>query len=157
MKVIVKRIFNCPTYCISHIYVDDKYICDGIEDMDRMLDQNMEVKQILKIKVPNKTAIPIGKYKLTLNIESPTFKKYKYYTDFCKAKLPRVLNVPGWDGILIHRGVDEKNSAGCLIVGYNKIKGKVINSQEAFEKLYNILKTANNKGENIYIEYTRTY
>ena len=71
--------------------------------------------------------------------------------------MPRVLNVPGYDGILIHRGVDEKNSAGCLIVGYNKIKGKVTNSQEAFEKLYNILKTANNKGENIYIEYTRTY
>ena len=76
---------------------------------------------------------------------------------FCGAKLPRVLEVPGYEGILIHKGVDENSTAGCLIVGYNKVKGKVINSQEAFEKLYEILKVAKNKGEKIEIEYTRTY
>ena len=157
MLVNVKRIFNNNNYCISHIYVDGEYICDGIEDTDRMLDQSMSISEIMKIKVPRKTAIPTGKYRLTLNIVSPKFQKYKYYMFFCSAKMPRVLEVPGYEGILIHKGVDQNSSAGCLIVGYNKIKGKVINSQEAFEKLYEILNTANKKGEKIEIEYIRTY
>ena len=46
MKVEVKRIFNCSTYCISHVYIDGKYICDGIEDTDRMLDNSMDEKYI---------------------------------------------------------------------------------------------------------------
>ena len=157
MIVTVKRIFNCNKYCISHIYIDGEYICDGIEDTDRMLNNEMGLSEIMKIKVPRKTAIPTGKYRLTLNVVSPKFQKYKYYMFFCSAKMPRVLEVPGYEGILIHKGVDQNSSAGCLIVGYNKIKGKVINSQEAFEKLYEILNTANKKGEKIEIEYIRTY
>lgn len=142
MKILLKRIYNCTKYCIGHLYVDDQYICDTIEDQDRMLDSSMSTDLIYKIKVPRQTAIPTGKYKVTLNVRSPKFSKYKYYMLFCHGKVPRILNVPGFDGILIHRGVDEKSSAGCIIVGYNKVKGKVVNSQEAFEKLYNILKTS---------------
>jgi len=157
MNIKVERIYNNSNYCISHIYVDGEYVCDGIEDTDRMLNNEMTLGEIMKIKVPRKTAIPTGKYRLTLNVVSPKFQKYKYYMFFCSAKMPRVLNVPGYEGILIHKGVDQNSSAGCLIVGYNKIKGKVINSQEAFEKLYEILKVAKNKGEKIEIEYIRTY
>ena len=67
------------------------------------------------------------------------------------------MNVPGFDGILWHRGRTEKDSAGCLILGYNTIKGQVTNSQQAFEKLYKILQEANKNGEKITAEYTRTY
>ncbi len=108
-------------------------------------------------KVYGKSCVPVGEYDLTLNIVSPKFVQKAYYKKFCDGKLPRILNVPGFDGILMHRGKDEKSSAGCLILGYNTIKGQVTNSQKAFEKLYGILDEANKKGENITITVTRTY
>ena len=157
MTITVKRTYNCKTYCISHIYINDKYICDAIEDVDRMLDNSMPLSEIQSKKVYAKTAIPTGTYLLTLNVISPKFSKKPYYKNFCGGKLPRVLNVKGFDGILWHRGTSEKDSDGCLILGYNEVKGQVINSQQAFEKLYKILDEANKKGEKLYAQYIRTY
>lgn len=154
MTILVERVFNSPSYCISHVYVDGQYVCDAIEDTDRMLDQSQTVEYIKAHKIYKETAIPTGLYELTLNIPSPKYSKNKYYMDFCKAKLPRVLNVPAFDGILIHIGNTADDSAGCLIVGYNKVKGKVLNSKVAFEKFYKIISKAKDK---IYIRYTRKY
>lgn len=157
MIVTIKRTYNNDLYCISHIYVDGTYVCDGIEDTDRMLDDSMTTSEIQLKKVYAKTAIPTGTYSLNMNVTSPKFSKKPYYMNFCKGKLPRVMNVKGFDGILWHKGTTEKDSAGCLILGYNKVKGKVINSQQAFEKLYKILNEANKKGEKIYATYIRTW
>jgi len=157
MKVLVKRIFNNSMYCISHLYVDGAYVCDAIEDQDRGWHNGMSDAYIRNNKVYAKSAIPVGTYNLTMNVVSPKFYQKAYYKKFCGGRLPRVLNVPGFDGILIHKGNTERDSAGCLIVGYNTIKGQVTNSQKAFEKLYGILNEANKKGEKITIEYTRTY
>lgn len=157
MTIVIKRTYNCKTYCISHIYINNEYICDAIEDVDRMLDDSMTLSEIQSKKVYAQTAIPTGTYRLTLNVVSPKFSKKTYYKNFCGGKLPRVLNVKGFDGILWHRGSSEKDSAGCLILGYNKVKGQVINSQQAFEKLYKILDEANKKGEKLYAQYIRTY
>ncbi|WP_221412116.1 DUF5675 family protein [Dysgonomonas sp. ZJ279] len=38
-------------------------------------------------------------------------------------------------GILIHSGINEKDSAGCLIVGFNTVKGKVLQSRFTSDKL----------------------
>lgn len=158
MEILVKRIYNCSRYCISHIYINGEYVCDGIEDTDRMLDDSMTEQYIRSKKISCETAIPTGVYKMTINIISPKFSKKKYYMDFCGGKLPRLKNVKGFDGILWHRGNTEKDSAGCLILGYNKVKGKVINSQEAFEKVYNMLKSINKAtNEEIIVKYIRTY
>ena len=157
MKILVKRTFNNKLYCISHIYVDGVYVCDAIEDTDRGLDDSMSVSDIKKIKVYAQTAIPTGTYDLTIDIISPKFYQKPYYKSFCNGRVPRVLNVKGFDGILMHGGKDEKSSAGCLIVGYNTIKGRVTNSQQAFEKLYKLFKQAKDKKEKMRITYERTY
>ena len=157
MKILVKRTFNNKLYCISHIYVDGVYICDAIEDTDRGLDNSMSVSDIKKKKVYAQTAIPTGTYDLTIDIISPKFYQKPYYKSFCNGYVPRVLNVKGFDGILIHKGVNQNSSAGCLIVGYNTIKGQVTNTQQAFEKLYKLFKQAKNKKEKMTITYERTY
>lgn len=138
--MVLKRIYKGEDYTIGHIYIDGEYICDTIEDKDRGLTDQMSVQDIKKIKVANQTAIPTGTYKLTIDVVSPRFIKKLYYYSFCKGKLPRLLGVKGFDGILIHKGNTQKDSAGCIIVGYNKEKGKVINSQEAFEILYKTIR-----------------
>ena len=92
------------------------------------------------------------------SIESPKFSQYTYYKKYCKGYLPRLLNVPGYDGILIHRGSSANSSAGCIIVGFNTIKGKVTNSQKAWEKLMKeYLMPAKVLGEKITYTITRKY
>ena len=61
------------------------------------------------------------------------------------------MNVPGYDGILIHPGNTNKDTRGCLLVGENKVVGKVINSKDTFQKLYPKLKAASDRGERITI------
>ena len=68
--------------------------------------------------------------------------------DFCDGYVPRLINVPAFDGILIHIGNTARDSAGCILVGKNTVVGKVLNSTETFHKLYAVLKAA--KGD-IYI------
>ena len=158
MKLDLVRIYNCPTYCIGKLYVDGTYLCDTVEDYDRGLNQSMSNAEIAKIKVKRLTAIPIGTYDITMNVQSPKMSQYKYYADFCKGYLPRLLNVPGFDGILIHCGSSAGSSAGCLIVGYNTIKGKVTNSRKAWETLMkNHLLQAKKKNEKITITISRKY
>jgi len=65
-----------------------------------------------------------------------------------KRELPRLLNIKGFDGILIHRGNTAKDTSGCILVGENKEVGKVINSTEYELRLVKLLK----KYEHISIE-----
>ena len=148
MKLILERNWSKETYTIGKLYYIDedtkakRYIADTLEDADRRLDSSMSEDAIKKLKVYAETAIPSGTYQITLNTISPKYSKRKYYKDLCGGKVPRLLNVKGYDGVLIHIGNTNKDTAGCILVGENKVKGRVINSTKAFEKLYKILKSA---------------
>ena len=157
MKIELKRIYNCPKYCIGHIYVDGQYVCDSIEDVDRMLDQSMSEKDILKVKVKSQTAIPTGTYNVLMNVVSPKFSLKQYYMDVCKGRVPRLDNVKGFVGILMHCGRTQLDSAGCIIVGKNLVKGQVLQSKQCFEKLYHLMDISHRIGDRITITITRTY
>lgn len=148
MEIIVDRKYKKASYTISNLTINGKWFCNVVEDTDRNLDSTMSSEHIRKVKDANGngiTAIPKGTYKVTLDVVSPKFGKKDFYKKFCNGKLPRLLNVPGFEGVLIHCGNTAKDSAGCLILGYNKIKGGVINSQKAFELVYKeLLKDKNN-------------
>lgn len=139
MKILIDRKYKKTDYTISNLYIDSKYFCNVLEDTDRGLTQNSPLSEIKATKVYGKTAIPTGTYKVTLDVVSNRFKSSSFFQEVCGAKLPRLLNVPGFDGILIHTGNTAEDTDGCLIVGENKIKGKVVNSRETFKKLYSEL------------------
>ena len=152
MKLVVDRKWKKSTYTISNLYIDGVKFCNVIEDTDRNLSFNMNLNTIKSIKVKGKTAIPTGTYKVTLSVQSPKYTKSKTMMEFCKAYMPRLLNVPGWEGVLIHPGNTAADSEGCLIVGKNDAVGKVTNSTYWFKELYNRMKAASKKGETITIE-----
>lgn len=146
MEILVKRIAKKPKYTIGKLYIDEQYICDTLEDTDRDLNQNMSLEEIKKKKVYGETAIPTGTYKVDMNTISPKFKSRTWAKPY-GGKLPRLIEVPGYEGVLIHPGNKAEDSLGCVLVGENKVVGQVINSQASFKKVMNIL----TKGDNITI------
>lgn len=150
MELVLERIYKGDLYTIGKLYIDGVYQCDTLEDVDRNLNQEMSLEDIKKIKVYGKTAIPYGKYKVTLKQKSARFSKSNKYEQ-CKGYLPRLIDVPAFSGILIHIGNTAEDSNGCILVGQNLIKGKVINSTICFWALYQKLKTADDRGEKIWI------
>lgn len=155
MTLTLDRKYKLSTYTIGKLYIDGEYFCDTLEDKDRGLTDDMTVSEISKIKIKNETAIPTGTYSITLNIISPRFSVSSFYKQVCNGKLPRILNVKGFDGILIHvgEGINGKDlTSGCILVGKNTIKGGLTNSKECFKELYKLLKDRYNKGEKIIIK-----
>lgn len=153
MNIEVIRKHFKPSYTIGKLFINGEYFCDTLEDTDRGLTDTMTEEDILKVKVKGNTCIPYGKYEITLNIKSPkysNFTKYKYAA-FAEGKIPRLLNVKGFEGILIHAGNTADHTDGCILVGENKVKGQVINSQATWTNLYKLMKAANDKKEPITI------
>ena len=142
MELRLERKYKKERYTIGNLYVDGVWFCNTIEDRDRGLRQDMPLAANKRLKVKNETAIPTGRYRVTLGVKSPKMSQRPAY-DFCNGYVPRLVNVPAFDGILIHIGNTEKDSAGCIIVGENKVKGNVINSTETFRRLYDVLKKTN--------------
>lgn len=152
MKLVADRAWKQNTYTVSRLFVDGKRFYEVLEDKDRGLKQSDSKERIKSIKVPGETAIPRGTYAITLNVTSPKYAAVKWYWDFCRGKMPRLLNVPGFDGILIHPGSSALDSAGCLLCGRNTVKGKLTSSRETFKALYKKMEEAAKRGEEITIE-----
>lgn len=138
MELLLKRIAKRDKYTIGDLYIDGKWFSNTLEDTDRGLSQDMSLEEIKKIKVYGKTAIPTGTYKVNMNIISPKFKTRVWAKPY-NGMIPRLENVPGYEGILFHPGNSAEDSIGCILLGYNTVKGKVTQSQDTFHKLMAIL------------------
>lgn len=150
MKLLLKRIALRPTYTIGRLYVNGERFCDTLEDAVRDLNKNGKFDNGEK-KVYGQTAIPYGTYEITMKVQSPKFSQKSAYK-FCNGYLPRLLNVPEFEGVLIHIGNYPKDTEGCILVGKNTVVGAVMESTITFKKLYPILKSASDRGEKITIE-----
>jgi hypothetical protein len=141
MKLKLKRRFFAEEYTIGTLSIEGVQFCDTLEDKNRDHNKDGDLNDPGEGKVYAKTAIPFGTYKVIVD-RSPKFKR----------ELPRLLDVPHFEGILIHRGNTAKDSAGCILVGENKVKGQVINSTQHENELVKRLKSAIKKGEEVEIE-----
>ena len=141
MKLRLERIHLKDTYTIGKLYINDIYFCDTLEDKVRDLNKDGDLDDIGEGKIYGETAIPYGIYKIVITY-SPKYKRY----------MPLLLNVKGFEGIRIHPGNDNGDTEGCLLVGENKVKGKVINSKVTYDKLYLLLKEIFDNKEEIHIE-----
>ena len=153
MEIVIKRITKNP-YCVGHLYINSKYFCDTLEPPYFGTTQNTPIQEIKNTKKGN-TAIPIGTYDISLDYQSPKFKN-RSWAKFCNGYLPTIMNVPAFNRILIHVGniasqYGKSDTMGCILVGMNLERGKVLKSQETFKKLYKVLSEAKLKGENIQI------
>lgn len=135
MELTLKRIALRPDYTIGKLYVNGAYFCDTLEDKVTDVNKNGIFDGNEKKKY-GESAIPYGRYEVEVNY-SPKFRR----------RLPRLMNVPHFEGILIHRGNTPKDTAGCILVGENKEVGKVLNSTKHEVELTKLL----DNGEKHYI------
>lgn len=153
MELTLKRIALRNECTIGKLYVDGEYVCDTIEDTVRDLDKDGKFANG-EVKIPGKTAIPYGRYEVTMKVKSPKYSNFSKYSWAKKydGYLPRLLNVPHFDGVLIHPGNTADDSEGCLLVGENKVVGKVINSVNTFSRLMDdYLVPAKKRNERIFM------
>jgi hypothetical protein len=92
-------------------------------------------------KIKGVTAIPYGRYRLAFT-RSPRLKRFTI----------RLLDVPGFDGILIHPGNTAADSMGCILPGISTDRKKVMGSRLAVAKLESILRPLILSGEEVYLD-----
>ena len=112
MKLKLVREHGTKDYTHGKLYINDVYFCDTIEDEERA------------VKVQDKTAIPLGTYKVIINM-SNRFKRL----------MPLLLNVPNFTGIRIHSGNTKDDTEGCILVGKKLRDGFVGSSRATFKAL----------------------
>jgi len=154
MKLEIDRRWKKETYTIGRLYVDGELFCNTLEDRDRGLKQTDTLLSIKTRKVYGETSIPTGTYGVAMNVTSPKYAAVAWYWQLCQGKMPRLLSVPGFDGILIHPGGSNGplDTLGCILVGRNTKVGKLTESKATFKALYERMKKAYDKGEEITLE-----
>lgn len=119
---------------IGELYMPDGlFFCHTLEDVIR------------PYKIPGKTAIPSGKYEVVCS-----------WSNRYQRIMPRLLNVPFYQGILIHWGNTEAHTEGCILVGRRKAENVVYESRLAFDELFPILRKFTEKGK-LFIEIEGGY
>lgn len=110
---------------IGNLFINDHFFCNTLEPLAYL--------------------IPIGEYPLTLDVVSPKFQKHEPYRTICHGKVPRLLDVSGRSGILIHIGNFPSDSRGCILVGdYDNCRlrcNRIVNSRSTFLCLFRKLKS----------------
>ena len=128
MKLKVIREVKTEVSTIGSLFINGEFFCYTLEDKDRGLKQSDSLLFINTKKIFGLTAIPSGFYKLIVN-QSPKFKRM----------LPRILDIKGFDGVLMHRGNSANDSLGCILIGYKKGENSIFESTKAETDLVNRL------------------
>lgn len=140
LRLRLERKWAKEKYTIGRLFVNDEFFCNTLEDP--VVDKNKNgIFDGDETKVYGQSAIPYGTYQVVYNW-SPRFMR----------NLPRLLDVPHFEGILIHPGNTAEDSAGCILVGNNSEPGRLTNSRITSDKLNKIIEDAQHQGEVIMID-----
>lgn len=145
MRILLQRHALKAGYTIGRMEINGRYFCDTLEDTDRGLRESMTEDEIAALKVKGATAIPTGTYRIDMQTRSPRFGRV----------LPRLVSVKGYAGVLIHSGNTADDTEGCILVGLNRERGKLIGSRLKLGRLLVLLREAQAEGEEIELTITR--
>lgn len=132
MEIRLTRTAKREAYTIGRLEIDGTYFCDTLEPTWRDLKRRR--------KVPGRTAIPEGRYPVVITL-SCRFGRW----------LPLLLHVPLFDGIRIHAGNTSADTAGCILLGENRERGRVVNSARWVGLLKRRIVDAKERGESVWI------
>jgi hypothetical protein len=129
----IERKYKKEKYTIGALAINGQWICDTMEP--HCIDWDKEVK------IPGVTAIPEGTYELEMK-RSKKFQKI----------MPYLKDVPNFTDIMIHTGNFPTQTKGCILVGFNTVRGLVLKSREAFEKILEKIEYALSAGKMVIVK-----
>ena len=122
MRLEIRRTIFTEKTNSGILRINGQWFCFTLEDVARPWG----------VKIPGKTCIPDGDYKVVLDF-SPRFKKV----------MPHILDVPLFTGVRIHCGNFEEDTDGCILVGCDRTPDHVWRSRDAFNALMTQLEITN--------------
>jgi hypothetical protein len=128
MELRVVREYYTPGCTIGRLLVDGQFECYTLED------------GIRTNKVAGETAIPAGRYPVTIN-----------FSNAFRRELPLIDGVRNFTGIRIHSGNTKADTKGCILVGQAWSPGaeSIGSSVRAFQALLPKIKAALAAGESV--------
>lgn len=133
-EFILKRDLLRPERTLGRILANDtEFLGYTCEDADRHLENG-------GTKIYGETAIPRGRYKLTVDF-SVRFQK----------PMLHILDVPQFEGVRIHGGNTEHDTLGCPLLGRTRTAEGVMNCKEVVDKLIARVKAEEAEGKNCWI------
>jgi hypothetical protein len=112
-----------------------------------------------KEKKYGETRIPNGTYKLALRKTGGYHQKYNKRFPNIHVGMLHVIDVPGFEYILIHCGNTDEHTAGCLLVGDSQENNQITKdgfigkSTQAYKRIYPRIAEAIESGEEVTITY----
>lgn len=150
MEIKSKRILKGDNTTLSRLLVNGREYAWILEDIDRGLLQSMPLEEIQRIKVPARTAIPAGRYRVDIT-----------WSNRFKRKMMILIGVPGFVGIRVHPGNKHVNTEGCLLPGlkYGTESGDYIvgESVKACNPLHDLVAESLAKGESVWWTIEQAY
>ena len=131
---------------------------DGLWQQKKFLAYTLEDEQRDK-KVLGETRIPDGDYKLGLRKVGGYHARYTKRFPHIHIGMLHVLDVPGFEYILIHCGNTDEHTAGCLLVGDSQENNQIVTngfigkSTQAYKRIYPRIAEAIECGEEVTITY----
>ena len=121
---------------IGDLLINGEFFCYVLEDQLRAKGE----------KVYGETCIPTGTYKVVVDM-SNRFKRL----------MPRLLNVPMFEGVRIHGGNTAKDSHGCPLVAFNTDGLKIWGSAEKLLTKKLLLFLEDNPGGEIFLKIENSF
>lgn len=124
---------------LGKLFCDGAWKCDTLEDEIR----EVEGQPVSEWKIPGKTAIPAGRYKVTLE-----------YSGKFGADTMTLNDVPGYTYVRMHPGNDAEDTDGCILLGLRGGMASLIggSSRPAVELVKSLVKQAIARDEEVWID-----
>lgn len=150
MEILLQRSYPKKEYTIGNFRIDGRWFSSSLEDADRDLIDSMPLQEIQARKVYGKTAIPKGRYRVGFSY-SPKFANRPWAKPY-GGRVVSIEGVKGFEGVRIHPGNSADDTSGCVLIGLNKVKGRLVDSQATYLDFVNhFILPATARQEQIYI------
>lgn len=140
MEIKLIRKYYQAKYTIGRLYVNNHFFSDCLEPPSQHLTERCSMDTIQNAKNKGYRAIPTGRYRILIT-RSRRFGRW----------LPLLMNVKGFEGIRIHAGNKPEDTRGCILLGFNRRKGYVLDSTRCVLTLVKMMTEAMKKGEKVFV------
>ena len=145
MELTLQRTKLSEKATLGALFVDSAFECYTLEDVVRIGNTNLPDDE--QVKIQDETAIPAGRYRVIINM-SPRLQKM----------MMRLLDVPQFDGILIHSGNTDIDTKGCILVGQEVVNDDYIHGGKVvLPVLQDKVQQAIDSGEEVWINITNNF